>query len=202
MPTLTDRQQAILDFVAVHIATHGLPPTLAEIATSFGFQQARAAQKHLQALEAKGCLELLPGKARGIRLRGAADAAPTGLPLVGRVAAGQPILADAHVERHLAVDPRLFHPRAHFLLRVQGDSMRGAGILDGDYAAVHRSAEARSGQIVVARVEEEITLKRLELTRGRVRLLPANPAYAPIEVDPRRDAFAIEGLYVGVIRAG
>lgn len=202
MPTLTDRQQDILDFVAAHIATHGLPPTLAEIATAFGFQQARAAQKHLQALEAKGYLELLPGKARGIRLRGAADAVPTGLPLIGRVAAGQPILADAHVERHLAVDPRLFHPRAHFLLRVQGDSMRDAGILDGDYAAVHRSAEARSGQIVVARVEEEITLKRLELARGRVRLLPANPAYAPIEADPRRDAFAIEGLYVGVIRAG
>lgn len=202
MPTLTDRQQAILDFVAAHIAAHGLPPTLAEIAAAFGFQQARAAQKHLQALAAKGCLELLPGKARGIRLRGAGDAVPAGLPLIGRVAAGQPILADAHVERHLAVDPRLFHPRAHFLLRVQGDSMRDAGILDGDYAAVHRSAEARSGQIVVARVEEEITLKRLELARGRVRLLPANPAYAPIEVDPRRDAFAIEGLYVGVIRAG
>jgi len=124
-----------------------------------------------------------------------------GLPLVGRVAAGQPILADAHVERHIAVDPRLFRPRAHFLLRVRGESMRDAGILDGDFVAVHRSAEARSGQIVVARLEEEITLKRLELARGRVRLLSANPDFAPIEVDPRHAAFAIEGLYVGVVRA-
>lgn len=201
MPTLTDRQQAILDFLAAHIAAHGLPPTLAEIAAAFGFQQARAAHKHLLALQTKGCLELLPGKARGIRLREAVAAAPVGLPLVGRVAAGQPILADAHVERHIAVDPRLFRPRAHFLLRVRGESMRDAGILDGDFVAVHRSAEARSGQIVVARLEEEITLKRLELARGRVRLLSANPDFAPIEVDPRHAAFAIEGLYVGVVRA-
>jgi repressor LexA len=145
----------------------------------------------------------LPGRNRGIRLANqAARARNTGLPLVGHVAAGAPILAVEHVERHVAVDPALFKPRADYLLRVKGDSMRDAGILDGDLAAVHRTHEARTGQIVVARIEDEVTVKRLRVLASKLRLEPANPDYAPIEVDPRRTPFAIEGLYVGVIRAG
>ena len=201
---LTDRQQAVLDFVRERIAADGLPPTLAEIAQAFGFRQARAAGKHLLALEAKGCLTLLPGKARGIRLPGAAMKAAANealtLPLLGRVAAGQPIGAAAEVEREVLLDPHLFHPRPHYLLRVRGDSMRDDGILDGDLIAVHRTPEARSGQTVVARVDGEITVKKLELTAGGVRLLPRNAEHAPIDIDPHTDDFAIEGLYVGVLR--
>ena len=205
---LTPRQQAVLDFVRERIATDGMPPTLAEIARGFGFRQARAAQKHLAALEAKGHLTLLPGKARGIRLPQAMASArskrdePFALPLMGRVAAGLPIGADAEVEREVFVDPHLFRPRPDYLLRVRGDSMRDDGILDGDLIAVHRTPEARSGQTVVARVDGEITVKRLEysLAGDRIRLLPRNPEHAPIEIDPRTDDFAIEGLYVGVLR--
>jgi repressor LexA len=204
---LTDRQQAILDFVRERIAADGMPPTLAEIARAFGFRQARAAAKHLLALEAKGHLTLLPGKARGIRLpttltTKAKRDEPLALPLLGRVAAGRPIGAAAEVEREVLLDPHLFHPRPHYLLRVRGDSMRDDGILDGDLIAVHRTPEARSGQTVVARVDGEITVKRLEynLAHDRVRLLPRNPEHAPIEVDPDTDDFAIEGLYVGVLR--
>ena len=204
MPDITDRQQAILDFVRERIATDAMPPTLAEIAREFGFRQARAAAKHLLALEARGYLTLLPGKARGIRLpattqRSSRNEALT-LPLLGRVAAGQPIGAAADIEREVIVDPHLFHPRPHYLLRVRGDSMRDDGILDGDLIAVHRTAEARSGQVVVARIDGEITVKKLELTGTGVRLLPRNADHAPIEVDPRTDDFAIEGLYVGVLR--
>ena len=202
MIPLTDRQRGILEFIASAIG-EGLPPTLAEIAAAFGFNQPRAAYKHLQALQAKGCIELLPGRNRGIRLANqAARARNTGLPLVGHVAAGAPILAVEHVERHVTVDPALFKPRADYLLRVKGDSMRDAGILDGDLAAVHRTREARTGQIVVARIEDEVTVKRLRVLASKLRLEPANPDYAPIEVDPRRTPFVIEGLYVGVIRAG
>ncbi|MFN7783663.1 MAG: transcriptional repressor LexA [Lysobacterales bacterium] len=199
--SLTDRQQAILDFLSTRLAQDGSPPSLAEIAEAFGFKQARSAQDHLRALEAKGLIELKPGKARGIRLLMPTPEA--GLPLVGRVAAGRPILADAHIERHVAVDPGLFRPRAHFLLRVQGDSMVDAAILDGDLIAVHRTPEARDGQIVVARIEDEITVKRLRQREGRLQLLSENPAYAPIEVDASSgDSFAIEGLFVGVLRLG
>ena len=204
MPEITARQQAILDFVRERIAADGMPPTLAEIARAFGFRQARAAQKHLAALETKGYLTLLPGKARGIRLpattqRATRDDALT-LPLLGRVAAGRPIGAAADIEREVIVDPHLFHPRPHYLLRVRGDSMRDDGILDGDLIAVHRTPEARSGQTVVARIDGEVTVKKLELAGDRVRLLPRNAEHAPIEVDPRTDDFAIEGLYVGVLR--
>ena len=199
MDELTDRQREILEFIARRIG-EGLPPTLAEIAAAFGFNQPRAAWKHLQALQNKGCIELLPGRTRGIRLLAAPRTRPAGLPLIGRVAAGRPILAEAHIERHVAVDARLFSPRAHYLLRVQGDSMQGVGILDGDLVAVHRTPAANDGQIVVARIEDEVTVKRLRIRRQRVQLVAENPAYAPIEVDPRRTAFAIEGLYVGVIR--
>ncbi|HZV24430.1 MAG TPA: transcriptional repressor LexA [Luteimonas sp.] len=208
MPDLTDRQQAILDFVRERIAADGLPPTWAEIARAFGFRQTRAAQKHLQALEAKGYLTLLPGKARGIRLSPLAQPrTPRGdddveLPILGRVAAGLPIGADAGVQKHLLLDRRLFSSPPDYLLRVQGDSMREDGILDGDLVAVHRASQARDGQTVVARLDDEITIKRLQLkSDGGIRLLPRNPDYAAIEVKPGQD-FAIEGVYCGLIREG
>jgi len=204
MPVLTDRQQAILDFVRERIARDGLPPTWAEIAQAFGFRQTRAAQKHLLALEAKGCLTLLPGKARGIRLREHVARAATqddviDLAVLGRVAAGEPIGADIGSERQVRVDRSLFSNTPDYLLRVQGDSMRDDGILDGDLVAVHRTPDARDGQTVVARIDGEITIKRLEHRDGRLRLLPRNPAHAPIEVRPGQD-FAIEGIYCGLIR--
>jgi repressor LexA len=207
MPDLTDRQQAILDFVRERIAADGLPPTWAEIARAFGFRQTRAAQKHLQALETKGYLTLLPGKARGIRLSPPAQArtalrdGEVELPILGRVAAGLPIGADAGVQRHLLLDRRLFSSPPDYLLRVQGDSMREDGILDGDLVAVHRTNDARDGQTVVARLDDEITIKRLQLTQDGIRLLPRNPDYAPIDVEPGQD-FAIEGIYCGLIREG
>jgi repressor LexA len=214
MPDLTDRQQAILDFVRERIAMDGMPPTWSEIARAFGFRQTRAAQKHLQALEAKGYLTLLPGKARGIRLPATglhATARPERradqlrLPILGRVAAGVPIGADApldaEAERHLLVDRGLFSTAPDYLLRVQGDSMRDDGILDGDLVAVHRASEARSGQTVVARLDDEITIKRLQLTADGIRLLPRNPDFAPIDIAPGQD-FAIEGVYCGLIREG
>jgi len=217
MHDLTDRQQAIYDFVRERIARDGLPPTWAEIARAFGFRQTRAAQKHLQALEAKGYLALLPGKARGIRLTGLEAQAASGdagalsrsaaparapqleLPILGRVAAGAPMGADAQVERHLIVDRTMFSPSPDYLLRVHGESMREDGILDGDLVAVRRTGDARDGQVVVARVDGEVTIKRLQLHRGGVRLLPRNPAFAPIEIAPGQD-FAIEGVYCGLIR--
>lgn len=203
MSDLTDRQQAILDFVRERIAADGLPPTWAEIAREFGFRQTRAAQKHLQALAAKGYLTLLPGKARGIRLPGSSGqsvrTAQIELPILGRVAAGVPIGADVGIERHLLIDPAMFSPKPDYLLRVQGDSMRDDGILDGDLVAVHRTTQARDGQVVVARVDGEVTIKRLQLQRDRIRLLARNPDYAPIEIDRGQD-FAIEGLYCGLIR--
>lgn len=225
MPDLTVRQQAIYDFVRERIAADGLPPTWAEIARAFGFRQTRAAQKHLQALQAKGYLTLLPGKARGIRLgeKGlsrssvtrphpappahAAEGAHLGarrgeqlrLPVLGRVAAGLPIGADIGSERELLLDRALFSTRPDYLLRVQGDSMRDEGILDGDLVAVRRTPEARDGQVVVARLDDELTIKRLRLQGGTPRLLPRNPDYPPIDVAPGQD-FAIEGVYCGLIR--
>jgi len=207
MPILTDRQQAILDFVRERIARDGLPPTWAEIAQAFGFRQTRAAQKHLLALEAKGCLTLLPGKARGIRLRehGLRGAMATArddqvdLPVLGRVAAGEPIGADIGSERQVRLDRALFSTTPDYLLRVQGDSMRDDGILDGDLVAVHRTPEARDGQTVVVRIDGELTIKRLDRRDGCLRLLPRNPVYPPIEVRPGQD-FAIEGIYCGLIR--
>ncbi len=200
---LTARQQAILDYVRERIAADGLPPTWAEIARAFGFRQTRAAQKHLQALAAKGHLELLPGKARGIRLvePGSGRRVETlRLPLLGRVAAGSPIGADAGVQRWVAVDLRGWRQRPDCLLRVVGDSMRDDGILDGDLLVVKRTPEARDGETVVARLDGELTVKRLELRPDRLRLMPRNPDYAPIEVDPGVADFAIEGVYLGVLR--
>ncbi len=200
---LTRRQSEILDLIRRHIEKTGLPPTRAEICEALGFRSPNAAEEHLRALEGKGAIEIRPGASRGLRLVAQGARAPEfSLPVVGRVAAGQPILAVECIEDHYRVDPRLFRPRADYLLRVRGDSMRGAGILDGDLLAVHRSRRAENGQIVVARInEEEVTVKRLHRrSRYLVRLLPENPDYDPIELDLRRDSLAIEGIGVGMLR--
>ena len=205
MDTPTDRQQQVLDFIALHLAREGRPPTLREIAEGAGLASHSSAQRCVDALERKGWLAR-SGQHRGLRLLAPGDdGALPGmalLPLVGRVAAGAPILADAHVEARYAVDPALFRPRAHFLLRVEGDSMVEAGILDGDLIAVHRTPDALDGQIAVVRVEDEVTVKRVRRAGRILRLLPANRDYAPIEVDPATTAFAIEGLFVGLVRRG
>ena len=193
--TLTARQQEILDFIRATVESEGRPPTRAEVCTAFGFRSPNAAETHLRALAAKGAILLEEGRARGIRL-----AAALGLPLVGRVAAGSPILAAEHVEARYQLDPALFSPKADYLLRVRGMSMRDVGILDGDLIAVHRSGEARNGQIVVARVDDEVTVKTLQRKGALVELLPANPDYAPIVVDTRSEALVIEGIMVGLIR--
>lgn len=199
MKSLTSRQQAILEFVVAHLAREGMPPTLAEIAQAFGFSQVRAAQKHLAALAAKGHLELLPGKARGIRLPGRGGETLR-LPILGRVAAGPPTAADEEMEaERVSVDRGLFSPTPHYLLRVQGDSMRDEGILHGDLLAVHHTPVAENGQIVVARLEDGITVKRLERHGEHIRLLPRNPDYQPLLVDPTSD-FAIVGLFCGLVR--
>ena len=197
MKDLTSRQDEILNLIREWIETTGLPPTRAEIAQRFGFSSPNAAEQHLKVLAKKGVLDLVPGTSRGIRLKGGG-----GVPLVGQVAAGSPILAQENIERHYQFDAAMFSPRADYLLKVRGMSMKDAGILDGDLLAVHRSAEARSGQIVVARIGDEVTVKRLKRRGGTLELLPENPDFAPIVVDPRRDAFAIEGIAVGLIRGG
>ena len=209
MDALTDRQQAILDFISAQVEAEGMPPTLAEIARAFGFNQTRAAHKHLLALETKGHLSLLPGKARGIRLHGRNVYRGTRLkqrteslelPVLGRVAAGAPIGADAgEAERHLLLDRAMFFPTPDYLLKVQGDSMIDDGIFDGDLIAVHRTPVAENGQIVVARLDGEVTVKRLRRGKDGIALLPRNPDYAPILVPPGAD-FAIEGLYCGLVR--
>lgn len=204
---LTPRQQEILDFIDTRLRQSGSPPTRAEIASAFGFRSANAAEEHLRALVRKGAIEMAPGRSRGIRVLSAAaeviqrgGKAGRSLPLIGQVAAGSPILALENVESELTLDAGVFHPRADYLLRVRGDSMIGVGIMDGDLLAVHRSATAQSGQIVVARLGDEVTVKRLQHQGERVQLCAENPAYQPIEVDPARDDFALEGLAVGVLR--
>jgi repressor LexA len=181
-----------------------MPPTRAEIATGLGFSTASSAEDHLRALARKGVLELLPGASRGLRLKEAAGLPGIGLPLVGRVAAGSPLLAAEHIEGRVRLDPALFAPRADYLLRVRGQSMRDAGILDGDLLAVHKTAEARSGQIVVARVGgpsgDEVTVKRLRKRGREVALVPENPDFAPLVVDPAKASLTIEGVVVGLVR--
>lgn len=195
MDTLTPRQAQILEMIRRFVAEHRMPPTRAEIARALGFRSPNAAEEHLRALARKGAIELLPGASRGIRL-----VEPPGLPVIGRVAAGRPILAEPHIEDRYALDPDLFRPRAHYLLRVRGMSMRDAGILDGDLLAVHHTREAADGQIVVVRLEEEVTVKRFRRRGHYVQLLPAHPDYAPLYVDLRRQDLVIEGLGVGVLR--
>jgi len=197
MTELTARQAEVLQLIADFLQATGFPPTRAEIAKQLGFRSANAAEDHLRALERKGYIEMLPGASRGIRLREG-----LGIPVVGRVAAGSPILAEQHIQGRFQVDPSLFKPRADYLLRVRGMSMRDAGILDGDLLAVHRSAEARSGQVVVARLGNEVTVKRFKRQGNQVQLLPENPDFEPILVDLKRDFFAIEGIGVGIIRNG
>lgn len=204
MHDLTDRQQQILDFIATYSAAEGRPPSVWEIASAFGFSQTNGVRKHLQALERKGQLSLLPGTARGIRLNRPAAFTSTellALPILGRVAAGPPISAQAEIEGELEFDKAAFFPRPDYLLRVHGDSMRDDGIFDGDLVAVQRTEVAENGQVVVARIDEEITIKRFQRTREGIVLLPRNPDYAPIAVAPDAD-FAIEGLYCGLIRRG
>lgn len=204
MRPLTPRQTEILELIRATIDITGMPPTRAEIARKLGFRSANAAEEHLKALARKGVIEILPGTSRGIRLveDEAAVAEQLGLPLIGQVAAGAPILAQQHIESHYQVDPELFHPGADFLLRVQGESMRDIGILDGDLLAVHRAQQADNGQVVVARVEDEVTVKRFERKGHEVILHPENAEFTPIKVDLRDQVFAIEGLAVGVIRNG
>lgn len=197
MEALTRRQNEILELIREYLRDTGFPPTRAEICARFGFSSPNAAEEHLRALARKGAIEILPGASRGLRIL-----QPDGLPVVGRVAAGAPILAEQHIEDHCRFDADLFKPRAHYLLRVRGLSMRDAGILDGDLLAVHRTQEVRTGQIVVARINDEVTVKRLKRRGNQIQLLPENPEFAPIEVDPRTDRFVIEGLGVGVIRNG
>jgi repressor LexA len=202
---LTPRQRQILDWIRAHLAATGMPPTRAEIARGLGFSTASSAEDHLRALARKGAIELMPGASRGLRLKDASLPLQGTLPLVGRVAAGSPILAAEHIEAHYRIDPALFSPRADYLLRVRGASMRDAGILDGDLVAVHRTAEARSGQIVVARIGarggDEVTVKRLKRRGREILLMPENPAFAPIVIDAENMSIAIEGVAVGLVRA-
>ncbi len=195
---LTARQTEILRLIRDRIEENGMPPTRAEIATEFGFSSPNAAESHLRALARKGAIELIPGSSRGIRLK----EVPGGLPVVGRVAAGHPILATEHIETSYRIDPQLFRPRADYLLRVKGMSMQGAGILDGDLLVVHRTPEARDGQIVVARLGDEVTVKRLKRKGRQILLLPENPAFEAIKVSASQDNFAIEGIGVGILRNG
>jgi repressor LexA len=197
MQELTRRQEEILNLIKEWVETTGSPPTRAEIAQHFGFSSPNAAEQHLKVLAKKGVLDLVPGVSRGIQLKG-----ESGLPVVGRVAAGSPILAQEHIERHVQIDASLFSPRADYLLKVHGMSMKDIGILDGDLLAVHRSAEAKAGQVVVARIGDEVTVKRFKKRGHTVQLLPENPDFEPIVVDLTRQELVIEGIAVGVIRSG
>ena len=198
MKKLTARQEEVLALVKAHIAESGYPPTRADIARDLGFRSPNAAEEHLKALARKGAIEVIPGTSRGIRLP---VSEPDGLPVVGQVAAGAPILAAEHIEETCDVPPEMFRPAADFLLRVRGDSMVDVGILDGDLLAVHKTPVARSGDIIVARIEDEVTVKRLRRkSRRRLLLIAENADYEPIEVDLATQAFTVEGLSVGVLR--
>ena len=209
---LTETQQAILALISERIAADGVPPSQTEIAHAMGFKGVRAAQYHIEALEQAGVIRRVPGQARGIRLvqeaaNDAFDAPQTpalpdnalNLPVLGRVAAGLPIGADLRSDDYILLDRALFSPAPNYLLKVQGDSMIDEGIFEGDLIGVYRTSEARSGQIVVARIDDEITVKLLKIGKDRIRLLPRNPSYAPIDVLPDQD-FSIEGLYCGLVR--
>jgi repressor LexA len=196
---LTARQQQIFDLIKEKISETGMPPTRAEIATFFGFKSANAAEEHLKALAKKGYIEMLPGTSRGIRLTEAMIEAE-GLPLIGRVAAGEPILAQEHVEEHYKVDGSLFRPAADYLLRVNGESMKNIGILDGDLLAVHQTTDVKNGQVVVARIDDDVTVKRFKREGNVVYLHAENEAFEPIKVDLTTQEFNIEGIAVGIVR--
>jgi repressor LexA len=204
MDALTDRQAEILKLIRELTEVSGFPPTRAEIAERMGFRSVNAAEQHLRALEKKGAIEISSGASRGIRVREGRGASRAGrlleLPVIGRVAAGSPMLAQEHVQERYQVDPNLFTPRADYLLRVRGMSMRDAGILEGDLLAVHRTQEARTGQVVVARLADEVTVKRFRRRGHAVQLVPENPDFETIEVDLRSEPLVIEGVAVGVIR--
>ncbi|MGL5757646.1 transcriptional repressor LexA [Plesiomonas sp.] len=203
MKPLTERQQQVYTLIRDHIMATGMPPTRAEIARDLGFRSPNAAEEHLKALARKGAIEIVAGASRGIRLLAEVEpeeAANDGLPLIGRVAAGEPILAQQHVEGHYQVDPTLFKPSADFLLRVNGMSMKNIGIIDGDLLAVHKTQEVRNGQVVVARVDDDVTVKRLERRGNQVFLHAENEEFSPIVIDLRSQSLTIEGLAVGVIR--
>jgi len=201
MSDLTPRQTQILRLIQRFIAETGMPPTRAEIARELGFRSANAAEEHLRALARKGVIALVPGTSRGIQLKDTIRE-QMGLPLIGRVAAGKPILAEENVEARFQIDPALFQPRPHYLLKVSGMSMKDAGILDGDLVAVHRTAEVRSRQIVVARLTDEVTVKRYRQEGSIVWLLPENNEFQPMRVDLRDEPLIIEGIVVGVLRRG
>ena len=198
MIKLTKRQQEILDLIQHHIEETGFPPTRVEIAQFFGFKSPNAAEDHLKALAKKGAIEMTPGASRAIRI-------PLQLidqlPLIGQVAAGSPILAQEHIEQQLPINPYVFSPKADFMLRVSGMSMKDIGIMDGDLLAVHKANTASNGQVIVARINDEVTVKRFEQRKNRIYLHPENPEFDTIEVDLEYDDFAIEGLSVGVLRA-
>ena len=197
MDELTPRQAEVLQAIRDFVQAAGFPPTRAELARLLNFRSLNAAEDHLKALARKGFIDILPGASRGIRLREG-----MGLPVIGRVSAGSPLLSEAHIQGRAQIDPQLFKPRADYLLKVRGTSMRDAGILEGDLLAVHRTREARSGQVVVARINDEVTVKRFRRQGSQVQLLPENPDFAPLYIDPKRDRFEIEGLAVGLIRNG
>ncbi|RBW41652.1 repressor LexA [Psychromonas sp. B3M02] len=203
MKELTKRQGEVLDVIKDQIAKTGMPPTRVELAKILGFKSANAAEEHLKALARKGAIEILSGTSRGIRVvteHKDNEVVVEGLPLIGKVAAGEPILAQEHVETHYDVDPSLFHPTADFLLRVQGESMKDIGIMDGDLLAVHKTQNINNGQVVVARVEEDVTVKRFYRDGKQVTLKAENNLFDPIKVDLEYQAFDIEGIAVGVIR--
>ena len=199
MDKLTNRQQQVLDLIRRHIDETGYPPTRADIARELGFRSANAAEEHLKALARKGAIEIIPGASRGIRLP-----ETQGIPVIGRVAAGNPVLAEEHIEDYCDLPPSFFKPAADYFLTVTGDSMIDIGIFDGDLLAVHSTPVAANGDVVVARIEDEVTVKRLRRGKDKhlVELLPENADYEPIKVDLREQAFAIEGLSVGVLRRG
>lgn len=201
MKALTRRQQQVLDIIKDAIRDTGMPPTRNDIAQILGFRSANAAEDHLKALAKKGAIEILPGTSRGIRVIEDEQAAE-GLPIVGQVAAGSPITALEHIEDYCPVDQNFFRPAADFLLRVRGESMKNVGILDGDLLAVHKTPHAKDGEIIVARVDDEVTVKRIKFGKSKqtIELLAENDAFEPIKVDLREQSFAIEGISVGVIR--
>jgi repressor LexA len=197
--TLTPRQRQILKLVQDSIRQNGMPPTRAEIAEQLGFKSPNAAEEHLRALQRKGVIDLIPSASRGIQLKDSLRE-QLGLPLIGRVAAGRPILAEEHIEGRYQIDPKIFQPKAHYLLKVRGMSMKDIGILDGDLVAVHRTPEVRNRQVVVARLDNDVTVKRYKQEGATVWLLPENEDFDPIKVNMREQSLVIEGVVVGVLR--